>query len=138
MPRRDRWWAIRSRSFMPLAAPSPCRHRGCGALSTTPYCSKHKVSIDACRYRGSASSRGYDSAWQRIRKQALIRDHYLCVMCLAEQPSRATPAQDVDHVLSIEVAPELRLDLDNLQSLCRPCHRIKTQHDRSHRSVVAT
>jgi len=35
----------------------------------------------------------------------------------------------VDHLLPIKQAPELRLDLNNLQSLCRSCHRRKTEQD---------
>lgn len=94
------------------------------------YCESH---TDACkqqsraieRWRGSAASRGYDYAWQKVRKQALERDNHLCVECLKHD--RITPATDVDHIVPFEGLDDpLRLDLDNLQSLCRSCHNIKT------------
>jgi len=67
------------------------------------------------------SRRIYDLAvWKKLRKQALIRDKYLCQSCL--ENNRITQAQEVHHVLPVESHPELQLTLDNLQSLCRPCH----------------
>ncbi|MFC6644442.1 HNH endonuclease [Granulicella cerasi] len=79
---------------------------------------------DRDRWRGSATQRGYDSGWKWIRLVALRRDKYLCQHCLRD--GRVTPALDVDHIVPIASAPQLRLTLSNLQSLCRPCHRAKT------------
>jgi 5-methylcytosine-specific restriction protein A len=64
---------------------------------------------------GTAASRGYDRAWQRIRVQAFERDKYLCQNRLGD--GRVTPTLDVDHTRAVAQAPELRLNLDNLQSL---------------------
>src|ERR1035437_4947759 len=113
---------------MPFAAPKPCRHTGCPALAFTPYCADHSEAKDPARYRGSSASRGYDGAWQMVREQALKRDKYLCVACLAD--GRATPAVDVDHIIPLNVDPARRLDLSNTQSLCRPHHREKTEIDK--------
>lgn len=71
-------------------------------------------------WRGSAASRGYDADWRRIRLLALERDHHLCQACL--RAKRAVRATDVHHKVSIAEAPELRLVLDNLESLCHGCH----------------
>ena len=56
------------------------------------------------------------TAWKRIRKAALIRDHYLCQRC------RRRPANTVHHIQPREEYPELALVLDNLQSVCTICH----------------
>lgn len=113
---------------MPTAPPKPCKQSGCGALTHDGYCGKHSAASDPTRYRGNANSRGYDWAWRKVRHQALQRDKYLCVECLKDE--RVTPAFDVDHIIPVRVAPELRLVLDNLQSLCRPHHRAKTERDK--------
>src|SRR5579862_1734998 len=110
---------------MPKAPPQPCRHLGCPALVFAPYCEAHSEAKDPVRYRGSAASRGYDSDWEKVRQQALRRDKFICRACLVE--GRTTPAKDVDHIVPLAVDPARRLDLTNLQSLCRPCHRHKTE-----------
>ena len=75
--------------------------------------------------RLTAAKRGYDSDWNKLRKQALERDHYLCQHCL--QAGRATTATDVDHKTPFKgIDDPKRLDLTNLQSLCAPCHSRKT------------
>lgn len=65
--------------------------------------------------------------WKELRELALIRDNYECVMCKAQ--GRVTTNKerklDVDHIISIEERPDLRLDLDNLQVLCVPHHNQK-------------
>jgi 5-methylcytosine-specific restriction protein A len=78
------------------------------------------------RYRGSASQRGYSSEWRRVRLQALKRDRYLCLHCLAY--GRVNSAVDVDHITALSRGGQ-HLDLTNLQSLCRLCHRLKTVAD---------
>lgn len=35
----------------------------------------------------------------------------------------------VDHIIPIRQRPDLRLAWRNLQSLCDPCHRVKTAAD---------
>lgn len=72
--------------------------------------------------RGSASSRGYGAKWRKIRKAALYRDMGLCVHCRSR--GDITVATEVDHI--VRKADGGTDDLDNLQSLCRPCHEAKT------------
>ena len=63
----------------------------------------------------------YDSAaWAHKRAAILRRDRYLCRECA--RYGRRTPATVVHHILPVEQRPDLRLDLDNLVSLCDPCH----------------
>ena len=78
--------------------------------------------------RGSSSSRGYDYAWQKLRDRKLRAD-YLCASC--ESQGRATLACEVDHIIRMSERPDLRLDADNLQSLCRPCHAAKSAAERA-------
>lgn len=78
------------------------------------------------RRRGTSASRGYDAAWRRLR-EAKKRDEPLCRRCLERGIVREMDL--VDHIVPIEVAPERRLDWDNLQSMCTDCHAVKTAED---------
>jgi 5-methylcytosine-specific restriction protein A len=49
----------------------------------------------------------------------------LCEDCITIH-DRSTQAVDVHHIKKIIDAPELRLAMDNLMSLCKPCHQIRT------------
>ena len=80
------------------------------------------------RDRGSASARGYDRAWQKLRKEHLDQ-HPLCADCLEE--GRLVEATEVDHVEPIEKAPERRLDPTNLRSQCKPHHSAKTAREQA-------
>lgn len=60
------------------------------------------------------------AAWLKCRAFVLIRDNYLCQPCLRNK--RLTPANTVHHIVSLEEAPELALDPDNLESICPSCH----------------
>jgi len=58
--------------------------------------------------------------WQRTRAIKLLLNP-LCQHCL-DRENRATIADCVHHIRDIKIAPHLRLDLNNLQSLCTSCH----------------
>ena len=62
----------------------------------------------------------HTGAWNRLRIQALNRDHWLCQFCLRE--GRLTYASEVHHLVPVEADPSLALELSNLVSLCRTCH----------------
>ena len=74
--------------------------------------------------RESACKRGYDRRWRNTRAQKLQMDP-LCEDCITIH-DRSTQAVDVHHIKKIIDAPELRLAMDNLMSLCKPCHQIRT------------
>ena len=59
-------------------------------------------------------------AWHKLRAQALKRDGYRCRMCGVDV--RGKGAASVDHIVPRRRAPELALDLGNLQVLCKPHH----------------
>lgn len=114
---------------MPNSAPKPCRHAGCGKLvgDGSGYCQEHqedrKAGTFADERRGTRHERGYGSDWDKARKRILSRDKGLCQVCLSNKKYR--PARQVDHkVPKFEGGTD---DDDNLQSICKPCHDIKTQ-----------
>jgi len=55
-------------------------------------------------------------------KQTLIRDNYTCQICGLKE----SDIMLVDHVLPKSIHPELKLDPNNLQTLCPNCHARKT------------
>ena len=88
--------------------------------------------------RGSRHERGYGARWDRIRQEALKRDKHLCQPC--QTKGRVTPAKEVDHI--VPKSKGGTDDLDNLQSICVPCHRDKTDAEaaeaqgRTHRTKM--
>ncbi|XOT28936.1 HNH endonuclease [Bacillus subtilis subsp. subtilis] len=77
------------------------------------YYDKHKRDPEARAFYKS-------KAWTECRALALTRDHGLCQDCLKER--KITKAQTVHHIKELRDHPELALTLENLVSLCNPCH----------------
>jgi 5-methylcytosine-specific restriction endonuclease McrA len=69
--------------------------------------------------RGSRQSRGYDGEWDKLRLQHLAEEP-LCREC--KHRGYVFVAELVDHILPVRDRPDLRLDRDNLQSLCKKHH----------------
>lgn len=131
-----------------------CRQPGCHAMAQFPnhYCSEH-IEHEAeylanrqrwARTHGKQYQHKYNTQtrnrnatkhdqyqfyrsrqWQRLRKQALERDYYICQYC--GQPNSKT----VDHIVPIEYDEKLKDHLDNLATICRKCHRLKTDWEHS-------
>ena len=57
--------------------------------------------------------------WRELRRRALKRDHYRCVLCGASL--RKIGSSRVDHIAPRRARPDLALVLANLRSLCAPC-----------------
>lgn len=89
---------------------------------------KRERKADADRNRGTSAERGYDSVWRRLRRMHLLA-HPLCVFCWAKGLTVA--ATVADHIQTITDRPDLRLDPDNLQSLCKPCHDRERQRQQA-------
>ena len=72
------------------------------------------------RRRAANLSRAFRSiyAWQKLRGRVL-RAHPYCCDC------GATDDLTVDHVIPIARAPELALDVSNLEVRCRRCNASK-------------
>lgn len=110
---------------MPVSAPKPCSHPGCGVLvrDGTSRCPKHpKVNSYADKARGTRHQRGYGTAWDKLRAQVIERDDGLCQPC--EHKQLITLGSAVDHITpKAEGGTD---DLTNLQCICRACHLAKT------------
>ncbi|MDD9266064.1 HNH endonuclease [Paenibacillus sp. GCM10023248] len=71
--------------------------------------------------RDKDSKSFYNSTdWQKVREQALTRDNYLCRRCFKQK--KLVPADMVHHIVPLRDDPGKGLELDNLESLCHPCH----------------
>lgn len=81
----------------------------------------------------SRQSRGYGSAWTKIRKLVIERAKGLCEKC--DREGRVAMGRDVDHVVSKAKAKRLgwsqaKTDsVANLQYLCKPCHDAKSAEE---------
>lgn len=79
---------------------------------------------------GSLKKQGFyhTRAWRQIRKLALQRDRYLCQLRTSSRCTRR--ATEVHHVVPVDDAPALALELSNLVSCCWFCHE-DTKHRRA-------
>ncbi|PIE71622.1 MAG: HNH endonuclease [Deltaproteobacteria bacterium] len=71
------------------------------------------------------------SQWQKLRRWYRKR-HPFCELCLID--GLTVPAELVDHIVEIKDGGS-KTDPENLQSLCRRCHAIKTSKERRKRGV---
>jgi 5-methylcytosine-specific restriction protein A len=76
--------------------------------------------------RGKTKERGYGGDWRKLRT-AYIHEHPLCEEC--ERRGELAAASEVDHKRPFSRGGG-RLDWDNLQALCKPCHVRKTTSER--------
>lgn len=82
----------------------------------------------ARQIRTNSKQRGYDHRWNELRNRFIVINP-LCRMC--EQEGRVEPATEVDHIIPfIGLEDPLRVQWENLQSLCHSCHVKKTWKDR--------
>ena len=58
--------------------------------------------------------------WQRLREQVILRDNNECQWCKAK--GKVGRAEVVHHIKPSDKYPDLMYEIDNLQTLCRPCH----------------
>ena len=81
--------------------------------------SKHARKRTIERVRGSKHERGYDAHWDKISR--VVRSaRPVCELC------HDAPSQDVDHIVPFNgLRDPLRVEIDNLQAVCRPCHNRK-------------
>lgn len=133
---------------MANAALKPCtNNRRCRGLTRGRYCApcekayKQTTQQTHDQQRGTASSRGYDARWAKWRRWVI--GEYKLVFC-GDRPTGAPmtnhsrcllahPAriyrigEQLDHIDAIEGPDDSRrLDVTNVQFLCRTCHQRKT------------
>lgn len=62
--------------------------------------------------------------WQECRNEYMKRRHYLCENCLRKGIYK--PAEIVHHKIELDPIniehPEIALNFDNLEAVCRDCH----------------
>lgn len=73
----------------------------------------------------SRHNRGYGTHWDKMRVYVLRRDKGLCQPCLRN--NRTSLANAVDHI--VPKAKGGTDDMENLESICAPCHKDKTTKD---------
>ena len=111
---------------MPVAAPRPCSHPGCGVLvrDGTGRCAKHPKA--AWAKKPTAAKRVTGRKLQRLRAQLFERDP-LCAEC--KRHGRVTLATQRDHITPLEEGGE---DVEsNVQGLCADCHDAKSKAERA-------
>lgn len=112
-----------------------CNHPTCRNLidSTHTYCEAHTNhdynEYNRARLRDDKEYVTFysSSAWRKLRRQAMLRDNFLCVRCLADDIY--TEATIGDHIIPTKIDWSMRLELDNIQSLCFNCHEVKTREE---------
>jgi len=82
----------------------------------------------ALRLEGIDPRKFYKSAaWRKVRYQVLKRDNGKC--CLCGRSARDGVVLNVDHIKPLRKYWSLRLDPDNLQTLCAACNHGKGNWD---------
>lgn len=96
-----------------------CKNPRCHKLVRSTYCDEHQQSVS--KYYNSArrndkETKFYQSQeWRDKSKEIMKRDCFMCVYCSAD-------AQLVHHKTELRQDFSLRLDNNNLESVCKACH----------------
>ncbi|WP_151444282.1 HNH endonuclease [Halomonas lysinitropha] len=115
---------------MPGKPPRPCRAPMCSGKTTERqgYCEEHvhlATGWQRTQQGKNSTERGYGGHWRKLRRVVMQRDGGLCQPC--RQAGRITSASAVDHIVP---KGEGGTDShDNLQAICSPCHKAKTQQE---------
>lgn len=93
------------------------------------YCNEHaRVGNRAPRWKGGITPENkrlrHNNAYKNWREEVFIRDDYTCQGC-----GIRGVYLHADHIKPFALFPDLRLDIDNGQTLCVGCHKSKTRHD---------
>ncbi|HHC6468741.1 TPA: HNH endonuclease signature motif containing protein [Vibrio parahaemolyticus] len=125
-----------------------CAAAGCRNVTSVRFCKRcadiHKaLSKDKAKKRARASTERYSDKfksfyaskqWKDLRTAKIKKDP-LCEVCLKNGFIRE--GKDIDHIIEIKDDYSRRLDMTNLQTLCRSCHMAKTSLVRKNRTPSA-
>lgn len=67
-----------------------------------------------------------NNSWFFVRKDVLRRDKYKCSICKTRFRKALL---DVDHIIPVQMGGQL-FDKANLRTLCKECHRMKSNLDK--------
>lgn len=70
------------------------------------------------------------------RSEVFQRDDYTCQMCRARSGKGVTVKLEADHIKPFAAFPELRFDVSNGRTLCKPCHRRTPTYGRTKKKAV--
>ena len=112
---------------------SICQHPACNNLCKGTYCTTHKQTTQQreTQYRESlevSSNKQLEARQVRGgRRWHALRNRYLCEHPWCEDPLRVHTipviAEEVHHKVKVSIDVDGCYDWDNLQALCRECHR---------------
>lgn len=101
--------------------------------ASCPKCKKQSNKTYDSTMRSKDRAKIYNSKkWKVVREKAIIRDNMMCQECLRN--GIHTQGKEVDHIIELSDRPDLAYDLDNLEYLCVPCHRKKTEKEKNKRA----
>ena len=110
--------------YLQMIMKKACQY--CGKIHDKTHICEKKITFkrpERERYEDSFRS---TYLWKQKRESIKKRDRYMCRACYAELPGTIrklnTENLSVHHISPIHVSPELRLDDDNLITLCAYHH----------------
>ena len=113
---------------MPSIKRKICSIHGVYATKTCELCKKENTKTYDQTARNKESAAIYNSTrWRKVRTHILKRDGGICQMC-----GRSEKSMIVDHIKEIKDGGE-PYSYDNLQTLCKSCHNIKTAKEKQRR-----
>lgn len=91
------------------------------------YCEECEAVVMAEKHKHKNKKISSDSKistrkWLKVRKQAIVRDKGICVLCFLRHNRIFSKALEVHHIVKRIDDPSLMYDLDNLVTVCRECH----------------
>lgn len=104
-----------------------CRYPRCPGIVTDrkkKYCPDHEQEEQTWESRRTRpKNKFYDSsAWVKLSKYKRGINP-MCERC------NARPSKEVHHIKRLDDFPELALELDNLEALCKSCHAKESQRE---------
>lgn len=102
-----------------------CKHHNCRTLiKRGAYCDRHKQTqskyYNEQRKNDDAMKFYRSKEWRDTRQEVLKRDCFTCAMC-------GCTANLVHHKVEVRTDWSKRLEMSNLESVCRNCHN-KIEH----------
>ncbi len=82
--------------------------------------------------KGEKNHNWQGGRWNTVKRMAKERDDYTCRLCGLRDPE----IMQADHIKPQIIFPELRHNLDNVQTLCPNCHARKTIQEKRRRYAM--